>query len=290
LPIHSITEVTSVVMQEIPDYVLFKEYVSNEINKLPQYDALYSAVQPRLEPDFHSVVGVGLLIQRQCRPIQSGSAISVGGWLYLDGWVGDPTVLRRPPPPRPSHACTLQDPAARIVGIVPGFAAHQSGRFQLGDLLAAIAHTAAAPWEASRTASLAPEEMRDLIIGPAGTAVRLRMVRGEEAPPMLRGVEYAVTLRRSLPAGAERSVTAAERSAVLSLTGRGGWGPAPAGRGAMAPARVRREVGVTVSAAAAAATELVRRVERLLGCGRDGRVDSESAGEGVRGGCEHFYV
>ena len=33
--------------------------------------------------------------------------------------------------------------------------------------------------------------MRDLTIGPAGSAVCLWMVRGAEAPPMLRGIEYA---------------------------------------------------------------------------------------------------
>mmetsp|Transcript_30738 Transcript_30738/g.64343 ORF Transcript_30738/g.64343 Transcript_30738/m.64343 type:complete len:141 (-) Transcript_30738:466-888(-) len=72
---------------DVPDYVFFKEYVSNEINKLPQYDVLYSAIQPRVEPDYQSVVGVGLLIQRQCRPPLSSTAVSVSGWLSLDGWV-----------------------------------------------------------------------------------------------------------------------------------------------------------------------------------------------------------
>jgi len=131
----------------------------------------------------------------------------------------------------------------------------------------------------SRTASLTPEEMRDLTIGPAGSALCLRMVRGAEAPPMLRGVEYSVTLRRTLPAAA--AAAAAERSALQSLTGRRKELDS-AGHGPVAPVQA-----VGVSAAAAAATELVRQVERLLGGGpsRD-----QGGGEGVRGGCVHFYI
>ncbi len=107
------------------------------------------------------------------------------------------------------------------------------------------------------------------------------MVRGAQAPPMLRGVEYAVTLRRTLPpypsAGAE---TTAERYAALSLTGRS-WG------GAVAPTK---QAGVP--AAAAAATELARQVEQLLGCcqEREGSWGGAGLGEGVRGGCAHFYI
>ncbi len=127
--------------------------------------------------------------------------------------------------------------------------------------------------------------MRDLTIGPVGSAVCLRMIRGDDAPLMLRGVEYAVTLHRILPGmdpspAGDGSPAAPEPSAVLSLTGRSHVSLVEADQG--------RAVGVP--AAAAAAAELVRHMERILACGVEEGVDFQSAREGVRAGYVYFYV
>ena len=82
--------------------------------------------------------------------------------------------------------------------------------------------------------------MRRLTVGAAGQPVSLHMVRGAEAPLMLRGLHYTVKLHRMLPTRA--AATPAERAAVAALVVGGGGAraaPAASGAGACKAARIR---------------------------------------------------
>ena len=165
----------------------------------------------------------------------------------------------------------MQDPSARIVRIAPGFAAPRRGRFQLGDILTAVAPADQTGPRA--TASQTPDEIRRLTIGPAGAAVTLHLVRGPEAPLMLRGLHYTVKLRRlrpNKPAGSP-----ADRAAARSLVCAKGAAPPP--------------TYTAASTAAAAAAELLHQVQRfVVGGGADGA--EPELEDGVRGGFVFFYI
>lgn len=172
-----------------------------------------------------------------------------------------------------------QDPAARIVRIVPGFAAHNSGRFQLGDMLTAIepSDKSGLHTSASHTAG----EIRRLTIGPVGVSVTLHMIRGPEAPLMLRGLLYTVKLRRCQPPAGSPADAAAMRSLKFPA---GVPGPSIDG-----PDSPQKPASTLAATAAAAAAELMQRVQSLVVGGATDDAERE-AGEGIRAGYEYFFV